>query len=883
MKYIELYGKSSLEHQGKRYSHNSLLAHLLSVAASARVIFEHPQNLKQIRLSGFSNESLLVLISALHDIGKCSRLFQRLLNHPDSKYSKISYDRAKEWKHGVCGYKAYAKTTSMFICHKLSLSNNQVELISDFLYASCAHHGKYPPEQSYSRIDEINESSELKLLICLVNDLIDLLKIQPNDIPKSNINNSFIHWFAGWVVLADWIGSDSAYFKPFTCDEIANANLEQIYAEYYRTAKKRINELNLFKQGDLNAAKSFPHQFEKKLQSFGATFNPMQQWALSPPICSGKNIIICEVPMGAGKTEFAEMIAADLISKQQVDGMIFALPTQGSANQIHTRLDEDISKPIFELPCNLGHSNAKWEKSAMTESGRFGNESQRELIEWIFHNNKRCFLAPISVVTVDQLELAVLNCKHSFLRAAAISRHLVVIDEVHAYDAYMSELIDRLLGFLGKMQTPVVLLSATLPSHTRERLFHAYWGSLISIKNTSYPRISWATENDTQVNSIHLERQTAPIEAVEISFVKGDAFLNEVISQAQDHCVCIICNSVLSALDRYQKLLDITHESSNIAINLFHSRYVRKHRQDKEVFVSSLFGKNSSQKERQGQILIATQVVEQSLDLDFDFLYSEIAPIDLILQRLGRLHRHLRTYRSIKPVMSIILPADEDELWYEVSRKIYNHPEILKRTIDVLQKHTSLCLPKDLGITVSEVYDALPETQDIYKKQSRAAERSFDFATEIPLIEQIEDTDDSSKTRDSADSIDILLLMVKDGTLVLPNQDHSVIPKPISEHGKLSAEFLKIIHPYIISVSDSNPKKPDTLIKKLLTKHSDQISKYFQNHQEQIKNNQTFFPFNFLLINEYNDRCHFDWGVISGWHYYYKQETGLVWERNDER
>ena len=880
MNYKDLHGKSALTHQGKHYPHNSLVAHVLAVAACAKVIFEQPQCLKRLHQHSFNDSSLLILIAALHDIGKASRLFQKLVNNPD--YQAISYGQAKEWKHGVDGFEHYGAIVQAVAEGLLGLDEIQSSNIVELLFSACGHHGKYPPNSPRPVSENEDSTDEDRALIDLVSELIELFCVNNNHCPTTRLSNGFIHWFAGWVVLADWLGSDSDTFKPVTCSDLETLNLEELFQDYVQCAKQRITDLKLFTAGNPIWSNLVPEYIARKLHASGGNLNPMQIWATEFPINDGKNIIICEVPMGAGKTEFAEIIAARMIADGKVDGMVFALPTQGSANQIHKRLNEDLSYPVFQLPTNLAHANAKWESLSQHDSGQYGNDSQNDVIRWLFQENKRCFLAPVSVVTVDQIELAVLNCKHSFLRAAAMSRHLVVIDEIHAYDAYMSELIQQTLAYLGKMGTPVILLSATLPDKTRNNLLAAYWGEpKININTAHYPRITWATEPSTTAECVHLENQHAPVSEVTLATITDTFLIEEALKNANENCVCVICNSVSSSIERYQELLKARPDGSEIEILLFHARFIRQHRSDKEQEVTLLFDKNSPEPARKGKILVATQVVEQSLDLDFDYLYTELAPIDLILQRMGRLHRHRREYRHFKPCLTVVLPEDSETSWFAATQKIYPHPELLSKTREFIEQTDNLLLPKAIGDAVSTIYEGLEELPHEYQQQSKAANRCFSFTSDYSLSEQIEYIDDSSNTRDAADSLNFLILMRLDNKIILPNRQQLEAPSPLDKKGKISKNHLQAIHPFIISLSDNNPKNPDTLAKKLIfSQNCRTIDSIWPEAKNIEKDN---LPYEYVLLGEFNENCNIDLGTEGGWKFSYTLELGLVWKRKSER
>ena len=288
--------------------------------------------------------------------------------------------------------------------------------------------------------------------------------------------------------------------------------------------------------------------------------------------------------------------------------------------------------------------------------------------EW-FTYRKRGLLAPYGVGTVDQGLLAVLKTRHYFVRLFGLSHKTVVVDEVHAYDAYMSKLLERLLEWLAALKCSVVLLSATLPSNKRTALLTAFTKGLgISPDSrpsevTAYPRLSWVTSAGS--GSCHFEDSPQFSRILQLRFVEGEVFaketsefhLGELLKKAlaEGGCAAVICNTVSRAQEVYTALKPhfpgIEAGDGWPELDLFHARYLFEGREKRELRTLLRFGKPGGQAEgEEGNfrevkrphraVLVATQVIEQSLDLDFDVMVTEMAPIDLILQRAGRLQRH---------------------------------------------------------------------------------------------------------------------------------------------------------------------------------------------------------------------------------------------------
>ena len=262
--------------------------------------------------------------------------------------------------------------------------------------------------------------------------------------------------------------------------------------------------------------------------------------------------------------------------------------------------------------------------------------------------SKHGLLAPYGVGTIDQLFLAVLNTKHHFVRLYGIARKTVILDEVHAYDTYMNELLKRLVQWLRAMDCTVVVLSATLPRKRRLELLSA-WDATV-VEESTYPRVT-VVDGERCAREHRVEARTLP--AVSLDWVGSERAIARAIEAAsQGGCVAVIRNTVDGAQETFREIASRLGES-RIDLRLFHARYPYEDRQEIETGCLLAYGPPNGEYQGQpvvrpagGSILVATQVVEQSLDLDFDLMVSEVAPIDLLIQRAGRLHRHERDERG---------------------------------------------------------------------------------------------------------------------------------------------------------------------------------------------------------------------------------------------
>jgi CRISPR-associated endonuclease/helicase Cas3 len=331
--------------------------------------------------------------------------------------------------------------------------------------------------------------------------------------------------------------------------------------------------------------------------------------------------------------------------------------------------------------------------------------------EWFAANKKHGLLAPYGVGTIDQALLAVLQTKHVFVRLFGLAGKCVILDEVHAYDAYTTTLMCELLRWLAALGCPVVLLSATLPRMKRLQLLRAYAGDAIAEPlDQPYPRVTSVAVDGHPV-ATHVKADPARARTLSLGWLDEGALVS-LLRQglAGGGCGVVIRNTVGLAQATYLQLRDALKDDG-ITVELFHARFPFGRRMEIENAVLSRFGKNGGPLERDKRLLVATQVVEQSLDLDFDLMVSDVAPVDLVLQRAGRLHRHARGPRAAgvaQPCLCLIEPLIEDGLpAFGPSEYVYAR-FVLLRSYIALKAVNEVRLPDNLDQLVEQVYGTWP-------------------------------------------------------------------------------------------------------------------------------------------------------------------------------
>lgn len=428
--------------------------------------------------------------------------------------------------------------------------------------------------------------------------------------------------------------------------------------------------------------------------------------------------------MGEGKTEAALYLQDRWQNQLGQSGCYIALPTQATSNQMFHRVHQFLSNRYKKGRVNyhLVHGGAALsDEYQMLKLAAVEPDVSKEghvVAEQWFLPKKRVLLSLYGVGTIDQALLSVLQVRHGFVRLFGLANKVVVIDEVHAYDTYTSTLIDRLISWLSALNCSVILMSATLPKQRRTELIKAYAGSDVPIPETHYPRVTWVTK--AKADSVHFRAKERP--AVFVELRDRQMIIQELVDTiTQGGCAAWICNTVNYAQEIFSTLKPLC-DAKDIELLLFHARFPLNRRRQIEDDIIRRFGTQSLLSPDDPKyyprptrcILIATQVIEQSLDLDFDLEISEVAPIDLVLQRLGRLHRHQRHRPNHLAKAQLWIPKpDLDEKQvpnFGINTEVYEE-YILLRTWLTLQHLEVISNVQQIEQLVEAVYDS-PNTYD---------------------------------------------------------------------------------------------------------------------------------------------------------------------------
>ena len=424
-------------------------------------------------------------------------------------------------------------------------------------------------------------------------------------------------------------------------------------------------------------------------------------------------IMIIEAPMGQGKTEAALSAAEILMNRFHLSGAAFFLPSQATSNAMFTRMTAWAKQQpeASGIAVSLVHGQAEFnEEFRQLEAGSVAvNEWEPDslLVHSFFRGRKTKLLANLVVGTVDQLLMAALRQKHVMLRHLGLIGKVVIIDECHVYDAYMNTYLDCVLKWLSAYHVPMILLSATLPGRRREELLKAYSSAKklpASFRETGeYPLISWTEGNCPHKEAIAPEGESRTVRIERTTQTQAITELGNAIACG---CAGFIVNTVRRAQELWNFL---KNAYPNATILMDHSRDLTPDRLHHEQEILRRVGKTSASEQRRGILVIGTQVLEQSLDLDFDLLVTDLCPMDLLLQRIGRLHRHSRQRPSgLETPRCLVLGAQEE--LDEGSRHVYGD-YLLLRTRALLPE--KIRLPQDISPLVQKTYDETlwsPET-----------------------------------------------------------------------------------------------------------------------------------------------------------------------------
>lgn len=497
-------------------------------------------------------------------------------------------------------------------------------------------------------------------------------------LPDAPPTNEQIKLLGGLMCVSDWIASNEDFFPNSGIpDTDSSTMIQNALAECGWTTP-------VYRQ-DLQFKDVFP-------------FAPNEMQNAFVECVDRRGVYVLEAPMGMGKTEAALFAAYKLMASGENSGLYFGLPTRLTSDRIHQRVEEFMDR-VLENPAlvKLIHGHA-W-MNLEFHAKEFGAG-----MSW-FHPRKRALLAPFGVGTIDQALMSVLKVKHHFVRTFGLAGKVVILDEVHSYDAYTGTLLNCLVEELLKIGCSVIILSATLTAQRRADF------AVFANQQNSYPLIS---TTDRTVSPLPPPEREIRLEYYGES---PEALIDRAVLAAEGGlCVLWIANTVAQSQEIFLKIKSSIREAT-VQIGLLHSRFPAFRRKEiEDVWMEKLDKTGDRPK---GCILVSTQVVEQSVDIDADLLITELAPTDMLLQRMGRLCRHDRATRPDGAGQAWIYGpsdlkwecAEEFENALGSSRFVYA-PYVLWKTFQVWRERTEISLPGNIRDVLEATYDESGECPD---------------------------------------------------------------------------------------------------------------------------------------------------------------------------
>lgn len=685
----DIYAKSD----GKK-----LIDHLLEAGHIAHALLTYGRGKNAIqhiaKLLNVDVDKLIDLICFLigtHDIGKTHPTFQISLNESNTCCDEIHNTIIKLCLNGLADvtdsgemrHERYSRNILYDYFNDLGLDEYSYKYLADIV--AFHHQGKLGDARELTVCygsetdDRWKEWRNVqRKLIGKIRSLwnIDVDFVQ--SLENKKYTNGLCYFILSVMVTSDWIVSGKHWArKLYECENDIEKAAEQFITE---------NELCCKPIKDYLGNLSWNNVF-----SFSK--NDLQKSVTETTHCDS-NICVIEYPCGYGKTEAALALALKLGADKS--GIYLAAPTMSTAKGLANRCRDIAKNAGIDMNIPEFDSSMIWEDNEM-------EKIPREL--WT-SKTRHQMLYPFAVGTIDQALKSVIKYRYSCIGMLGLSDKVVIIDEVHAYDAYMLTELKTLIRWCKFLGVPIILLSATLPTATKQQLFDAH-GIKVPIDEFSheYPLITYSH------NGKIIQKHTGcSSKEVNISTVESNDIIVSMLNSAtsiESGCIALIAPTVDDAFALYDMLNDV---ETGCDVILYHGRMTVSDKSGKVKELLRLFGKDRSERPKKA-IVVATSIIEQSLDVDFDYMFTALAPIDLLIQRLGRVHRHsdngtIRETEKVDNPFTVVIPRSYDSL-----ARIYDS-EILNRTKIELSKIKKLNTVNDVRSIIDSAYNGYSPQRD---------------------------------------------------------------------------------------------------------------------------------------------------------------------------
>lgn len=730
------------EHYASRY--HPLLFHLLDVAHSALALWDEvlPHAFKNriasaMRCNVETARLMVAFLAGVHDLGKAIPYFQFQPTTLDDWLPERLMEFGLTRPPGCCNKPhnfVSTKELRSFLREPNSFWQSDKPSGAVLAHITGAHHGTFPNSFDYASWGEAvrGDAKWHEARLALLDQLRAALCPPEFAFPRVTWDGDgvgAVPQLAGFISVADWIGSSFELVGHE--DETRTPTLADYVYKLPTRARKALRDFGW-------AATPAPRGARSDFAEFWGFAPNALQAAVTKKTqdVTAPFLLLIEAPMGVGKTE-AALWASDAAQVAGVNsGFYVALPTQATSNAMYKRIKHFVKKRYTDqhtVHLQLIHSHAALSDDvdvvfrgleSIHDSELTPEEARVVAASW-FCGAKRPLLAPFGVGTIDQSLLAALQTRHWFVRLFGLAGKVVMFDEVHAYDTYMSRLLVTLIAWLREIGCSVILLSATLPTSKRHELTRA-WGCEPRALEAAYPRLTWCPLDQPEAISIPIvpedKQDNQKRTSVAVHHLQPNELSQTLREKLRDGgCAAIICNTVVEAQEMFERLrCEVGDVVPADGWTLFHARMPFGWRQRIETSVVERFGKKKAERPRCA-VVVATQVIEQSLDLDFDWMASFMAPGDLLLQRLGRLHRHAKDEldRDIKrpaslqtPELAVLCDANGDEVpSFGRSEFVYEREWLLRSWL-VWRGRSEIVLPDEIEPLVEAVYEDQPQAPD---------------------------------------------------------------------------------------------------------------------------------------------------------------------------
>lgn len=771
--FLTFWGKARPEHPESPRWH-PVAYHLLDVAAVADAVLGcRPQLVARIarllRVSISEAHALVVSLAGLHDIGKFAPAFQAKAEEhwPAAVLGPYSDAYAVQRRHTEDGFVLWDDLLSDRVADRLWLGG--AAALSTLAPAVFGHHGR-PVGAGFGARSarDCFRNATIPALAC-ADAVIELLSPGPITAPPPDDDRTRLaSWIiSGIITIADWVGSREEWF-PYR----APAHDDPTLAAYWEQARAQAQRA--VQVAGLVPAVAHPLRSFRQIAHVSGEPTPAQVWAANVVLPDGPVLVVIEDVTGSGKTEAAQMLVHRIMAAGRASGVYWAMPTMATANAMYTRQAKSIDA-LYVADGGAGpslvlaHGQQRLHKgfrstvlggadeadARMSGGSDDDADSAIACAAFLADDRRAALLADVGAGTVDQAILGVLPSRFNSMRMLGLADKVLVIDEAHAYDAYVSTELQELLRFQAALGGSAVVLSATLSRKQRTAIAQAWvdgiagggrqatFGAGIALSSSSYPLATIVAE--AGVAEVALQAAPWSTREVPVRLVHDiDGALAHVLDCARrGAAVAWVRNTVDDCLDAAARLRE--HDIEPL---VFHARFAQGDRQEREKEIMARFGPDALTQERRSRVVVATQVIEQSLDLDFDAMVSDVAPIDLLVQRAGRLRRHQARTADGRPngiPMELVVLAPEPAAeppaaWlggiFAGTAHVYRDAGVLWRTVQALASERCIATPNGLRTLIERVYDSeeLPTSLLAIAQRAKGEERAHAAAANYAVL-----------------------------------------------------------------------------------------------------------------------------------------------------